>query len=168
MIWVVGTGRCGMHNYTALQGGWIQSAKDWKGLAVKRFHGELTHEEVEHINGVIRMRMALPYPCVSDCAQFIFIDIIRHVDPSATFVWLQAEKERCVEEFMAKSGEEFRIHPKGWHFHEENKKRLLEWYYETVNHIIRHELEGASFKKIRTEDLPRATPESIERLRAFA
>lgn len=40
MEWVVGTGRCGLHNYTAMKGGFIRSRIEWKRNIVKRYHGE--------------------------------------------------------------------------------------------------------------------------------
>lgn len=166
MKWVVGTGRCGMHNYTALQGGFIQSAQQWKDIGVRRYHGE--PYDIGYVQNVIRSRMELPFPCVTDCSQFIFIDFIKELDPHASFVWLQRNKKDCVESFMNREGEDHRIHPKGWIFDTSKKRELLEWYYDEVNRIIEVGLCGTKFEHIRTEDLPKASPEAIESLRVYA
>jgi hypothetical protein len=166
MKWVVGTGRCGMHNYTALHGGYIQSSQAWKDAGVSRYHGKDWDKGL--VRSVIRERLGLPFPFVTDCAQFMFIDLIRQLDPNAEFVWLQREKKACVDSFMEKVGEDHRIHPIGWDFKYENKRRLLEWYYDEVNEIIRQNLIGAKFEHIKTEDLPRASEESVLALKVYA
>ena len=168
MIWVVGTGRCGMHNYTAIMRGFIQSRQDWKGLCLKRYHDGLTNDEELLVRRVIETRKNLPHYCVTDCAQFIFIDLIRNIDSEAKFVWLVEDKKKVVDGFMEKGGEDKRIHPKGWEFKHENKRKLLEWYYDEVNSIIEKSLVGADFVQVKNSDVPRATEEDIMALRAYA
>ena len=154
MKWVVGTGRCGLHNYTALHGGFIQSNKDWKQLVIRRHHGEEWNRA--HVEEVFKWRMGLDYPCIADCSQFMFIDVIREVDPEAEFVWLIRNREDCIKSFMRRIGEDDRIHPKGWEFKTERKRELIEWYYDEVNLIIAEKLMGAKYEKLSTEDMPRA------------
>lgn len=166
MEWVVGTGRCGMHNYTALNGGFIQSRKAWKQEAIKKYHGE--EWDKKHVENVIRERMNFPYPCVTDCSQFMFIDDIRRVDKKAKFVWLVRDREECIKCFMNKVGEADRIHPKGWRFETSRKRDLISWYYDEVNSIINKYLSGANYEIIKTETMPKASLDKIEELRKFA
>ena len=166
MIWVVGTGRCGMHHYTSHVNGYIQSAKDWKGLSVKRYHNEDWNEP--YVRDVIRYRMNLPYSCVTDCAQFMFMDLIKEIDNDAHFIWLVRDKKSVVDGFMQKPGEDNRIHPRGWDFSYKNKRALLEWYYDEVNSIIEKNLNGASYEMVPYESIPKSTEEEISKLRVFA
>lgn len=166
MQWVVGTGRCGMHNYTALEGGYISSAKEWKQNLVKKYHGDNYNKTM--IRSVIAKRMQLPYPCITDCAQFMVIDEIAQIDRDAEFIWLIRDKEPCVNSLMQRIGEEDRIHPKGWEFKTERKKELIEWYYDEVNKIIGEKLKGKKYKVLHTDQMPLASLEDVEKLRKFA
>lgn len=148
MKWIVGTGRCGLHNYTKLYGGVIASPKDWKTLIVKRYHGEDWNED--YVREEIRIRRDMDIPFFTDCGQFMFIDIIAEEDPNSEFVWIIRRKEDCVASFMRRPGEENRIHPKGWNFDRDRKKELIEWYYDEVNKIIEEKLKGKKYVQIDT------------------
>lgn len=166
MRWVVGTGRCGIHNYTAIHGGFVQSRSDWKEIAIKKYHG-IEYDKDYVLKTLIR-RKNLKLPCVADCAQFMFINEIKSIDPDAEFIWLIRDKKKCVDSFMKKSGEDCRIHPKGWEFKHSTKKQLIEWYYDEVNKIIERDINGSKYQLIKTEDLERASEESIDAIRLFA
>ena len=151
MKWVVGTGRCGLHNYTALNDGFIEATDKFKECGHKKFHGDPYDED--HVRSVIRDRMKRKAGCITDCGQFMFIDIIAEEDPDAEFIWIIRDKDACVESFMNRPNEDKRIHPKGWDFAHKNKMKLIIWYYDTVNETIEKLLEGKKFTKIRTEDM---------------
>lgn len=154
MKWVLGTGRCGMKNYTLWKQGYIHSDHTLRQIAVKKFHGEATDKEMEYAKQVFIERSRMPYPSVADCCQFMFIDLICFVDPAAEFVWLQRDREACIRSFMDRGAEEQRIHPKGWNFKYEKKRELLEWYYDTVNKTIAEGLMGRPHEKILTHEMP--------------
>lgn len=166
MKWVLGTGRCGMHTYTALYGGYINSAQEWKDQSIKKHHGEPYDESL--VGKIIIKRMRLPYPFITDCAQFMFLDEIKYLDKNASFVWLIRNKKDVIEGFMSKVAEDKRIHPKGWDFAYKNKRKLLDWYYDEVNRIIEKGLVGTKFEKIEYESLPKVSEKDIEKLRVMA
>lgn len=166
MKWVVGTGRCGMHNYTALHDGYINSSAEWKEQGLLRYHGKEWDRGL--VESVVKKRMVMPYGCVTDCSQFIFLDIIKKLDKNAKFVWLIADKQKCIEGFMSKVGEDKRIHPEGWDFAYKNKRQLLSWYYDEVNNIIKEHLYGTNHEIVHSDNLEKAPIEKIEKLKEFA
>lgn len=152
MIWVVGTGCCGMHKYTKSVGGFIESTEELKELAVKRYHDQKT--DMTRARKIFFDRSLLSTSCVTDCGQFMFIDIISDMDKKAEFVWLKRkDKTECVNRFMNRVAEDKRIHPKGWDFNYKNKRRLLEWYVDEVTYLIEKALNGKKFQVVYTEDL---------------
>ncbi len=152
MRWVVGTGRCGLHNYTALVGGYIHSDSYWREQVVKRHHGAKYDEA--YVDQVIKNRMEMDFPCVTDCAQFMFIDRIIALDPDACFVWITRDKKDCVGSLMQRVGEDKRIHPEGWDFRSDNKQKLIEWYYDEVQKYIKTFLTNhMKVERINTYDM---------------
>lgn len=152
MIWVLGTGQCGMHRYNNLLGGFIESTQELKELGVKRYHDPKTDVSVAY--KVFKDRANKKAGCITDCGQFMFLDVICAVDKTAEFVWLiRKDKQKVVDLFMERVAEDKRIHPKGWDFAYKNKRKLLSWYYDEVNALIEKLLVGKKFKKVYTEDV---------------
>lgn len=156
MKWVLGTGRCGLHSYTAWKGGTIESNDPIRELAVKKYQDGLTKEENKYVLDFFRNRSNLNTPLITDCVQFMFMREILQVDPKAEFVWIVGEKAKVIEGFMSKVAEDKRIHPKGWDFNYNNKRKLLAWYYDEVNKIIEENLISLNkkFEKVLTKDIP--------------
>lgn len=155
MKWVLGTGRCGMKNYTEWKKGFIHSDQRLREIAVKRYQEkDLTQGDINYAYEVLKTRRDMEVPSVADCCQFMFIDMISYIDPAAEFVWVKRDRENCIRSFMDRGAEDERIHPVGWDFNYQNKRRLLEWYYDEVNRIIEVGLQGKKFEQIRTEDMP--------------
>lgn len=154
MKWVLGTGRCGMQNYTTWKNGYIESNQPIRALSVKKFQVGLTDEEEDYVTDFFKARAELNVPSVADCCQYMFIDTICDVDQNAEFVWLIRKREDCIRSFMDKHSEEQRIHPIDWVFSNETKPKLMEWFYDTVNGIIFGGLMGKRFEKIKTESMP--------------
>ena len=153
MRWAVGTGRCGMHNWTRWRNGFVESDPKLRKLAVDYFQDPST--PLDYAYEVFKKRMSLGVDSLADCCQFMFINVISELDKDAEFDWLIRDRKDCIESFMNKPGEDTRIHPKGWDFKYENKQALIEWYYDKVNEIILNNLQGKKYTLIPTESMPK-------------
>lgn len=147
----VGTGRCGMNSWAKTVGGYAESEVALRKLAVDYYQNPET--DLSYAYEKFRKRLADPAPGISDCCQFMFINLIYELDPTVKFIWLLRNKKDCVKSFMKKGSEEERIHPKGMIFTPENKLAHLNWYYDEVNYIIHRSLIGKNFEVILTDDL---------------
>lgn len=155
MKWAVGTGRCGMENWKRWQKASIESDVQLRALAVERYHNPET--PMNYAVEKFEERASKETPGWADCCQFMFMDIINDIDKDPLFVWIVGDKLSVVEGFMRKNAEAERIHPKGWNFAYENKRPLLEWYYDEVNRIIDKNIKdhNLNYELIHTTDMPR-------------
>jgi hypothetical protein len=156
MRWVIGAGRCGLHNYTEIHKGIIESPLNLKLEGIKKYHGNPYDKKLVDWN--MRKRASMDVPCFADCGQFMFIEEIIDADPKAEFVWLRrVDREAQIKSFMKRVGEAHRIHPNGWKFETARKRELIEWYIDEVNKIILQKLTDngvGSFLEITTESMP--------------
>lgn len=154
MRWVLGTGRCGMQNYTTWKQGFIHSDQKLREIAVRKYQGEMSQEDYEYARSIFIERSQMPFPSIADCCQFMFIDLISFIDSNAKFVWLVREREACIRSFMDRGAEEQRIHKKGTEFSYEGKPARIASYIDEVNRIISEGLRGRDFEMILTESMP--------------
>lgn len=130
----------------------MESDARLRKLAIDYFQEPST--PLDYAYEVFKKRADMDVPGVADCCQFMFINVIKQVDPNPHFDWLIRDKKACVDSLFEKSSEAERIHPKGWDFKYENKRELLEWYYDKVNEIIERDVQGSNFTLIPTESMP--------------